>query len=383
MNDAWILFSDPDISQAELDAVQTVLVSPRLSMGAQVEAFEAAFAAHAGRRQAVAVASGTLGLACCLAAQGIGAGDEVVLSPYAWHQIGQVLPLLGIVPVFADIDYWSGTLSPASAAARIGPRTRAILAGNINGHPADWDALRALATAHGLLLLEDSTEAIGSRYRGRRVGGFGDCAIFDFSQPGPLCCGEGGMLVTDDDELAHRLRYHRARRRDERFSLVASLYPAWQSGMSEWVAALGRVQLERIGGILARRRQIEVWYYDHMKSFEGIKDPYVAPEADEVHWFQYVVHLGTRFTRSSRDAIVEDLRAGQVEAAAYCQPLHLQRYFIEHGARKGLCPVVEKVADRSLTLPFHGHLNEDQVAFIVQTAKDASINVGAGSAIYL
>lgn len=153
--------------------------------------------------------------------------------------------------------------------------------------------------------------------------------------------------------------------------------------MSDISAALALAQLRRIDAILARRKQIERYYFDHVKSFEGIKDPYIAPEVDEVHWFLYLVHLGTRFTRSSRDAIIEDLRVEMVEAVAYCQPLHLQRFYLDKGHRKGECTVTEKVADRILALPFHGHLTEEEVGFIVQTAKDASVNVGAGSAIYL
>ena len=374
-----IPLSDPDISPAEIEAVSAVLKSPRLSQGPMVEQFEQAFAAYLGRKHAVAVASGTLGLLLTLRAYGIGAGHEVVTSAYSWHQIGHAIALAGAQPVFADIDYWSGTLAPDKAAARIGANTHALLAANINGHPAAWAPLRELADKHGLLLIEDSSEAIGSRYQDKPVGSFGDCAIFDFSQPGALVCGEGGMVVTDNADIAARLRNSRNRRLDERFSVVAGANVPWQAGMSELSAALGLTQLARLDDILARRKTVESYYFEHVKSFEGIKDPYVAPEVNEVHWFLYQVHLGTRFTRSSRDAIVDDLQTAGVEAAAYCQPLHRQP------AYRGGKPlfVTEKVADRVLMLPLHAHLSEDQVAFIVQTAKDASINIGAGVAIYL
>ena len=382
MSQDWIALSDPDITLAELDAVTAVLKSPRLSAGPVAEAFEAALAAHLGRRHGVAVASGTAGLLLCLRASGIGPGDEVIVSPFSWHQIAHGVAPAGAEPVFADIDYWAGTLAPDKAEAAITPRTRAIVAGNTNGHPAAWDALRSLAGRHGLLLVEDSTEAIGSRYGGRPVGSFGDCAIFDFSQPGALAAGEGGMVVTDDPELAARLRHHRNRRADERFSLVATGSPPLQAAMSDLNAALGLAQLARIEEILARRKRVEGDYLRHVQSFEGIKPPYVAPEADEVHWFLYLVHLGTRFSRSSRDAIVADLRTEKAEAAAYCQPMHLQAFYMERGWRKGNLPVAEKVADRAVALPFHAHLSEDQVGFVVKTAKDASVNVGAGAAIY-
>ena len=382
-SESTIPLSDPDISMAEIDAVTEVLKSPSLSQGPMVAAFEAEFAAYAGRKHAVAVSSGTMGLMLCLRAYDVGRGDEVIVSPYSWHQIAHAVALSGAVPVFADIDYWSGTLSAEKAEAKLSDRTRAVIAGNTNGHPAAWNEFRALAERRAVLLLEDSTEAIGSRYLGKRVGGFGDCAIFDFSQPGPLVCGEGGMVVTDDAEIAASLRYHRARRLDERFSVSITTYLPYQAAMSDISAALGLVQLRRIDEILARRKQTEIYYFDYVKSFEGIKDPYIAPEVDEVHWFLYLVHLGTRFSRSSRDAIIDDLRVELIEAAAFCQPQHLQRFYLDKGHRKGECPVTEKVADRILALPFHGHLAEEQIGFIVQTAKDASVNVGAGAAIYL
>ena len=382
MTQDWIPLSDPDMSLAEIEAVTDVLKSPNIGQGPVVEAFEAAFAEYLGRKHACAVGSGTLGLLLCLKAYGISAGDEVIASPYSWHQIAHAIALAGATPVYADIDYWAGTLAPDKTEGKITSRTRAILAGNTNGHPAAWEQFRELADRHGLLLLEDSTEAIGSTYQGKLVGTFGDCAVFDFSQPGQLVCGSGGMIVTDDEDLARALRHLRNRRFDERFSVVAGEKIPYQAGMSDINAALGLAQLRRIDTILQRRKQVEADYYDHIRSFEGIKPPYIAPEATDIHWFLYLVHLGTRFSRSSRDAIIADLNTENIAAAAYCQPMHLQACYRDMGYRKGNYFITEKVADRVLAMPFHGHLTQDQIGFIVKTAKDASLNVGAGAAIY-
>ncbi|MGV7219122.1 DegT/DnrJ/EryC1/StrS family aminotransferase [Bradyrhizobium sp. UFLA05-112] len=380
--ESLIPFSDPDITLAEIAAVDRVLRSPRLSNGPLTEQFEAAFAAYLGRNYAVAVASGTIGLLLSLKACGIAAGDEVIASSYSYREAAHAISLAGARPVFADIDYWSGTLAPQKVEERITPKTRAILAGNVNGHPAAWSELRAIARRHNLLLLEDSTEAIGSRYKGQLVGTFGDVAVFDFAQPSLLTCGEGGIVVTNDIDLAVALRRHRSHRMDERASVTVGSAAPYQAGMSDLSAALGLTQLSRIDEILERRRLIEQLYTTHMQSFEGIKPPYVEPDVTEVNWFLYVVHLGTRFTRSSRDAIVEDLCVEQVEAAAYSRPLHLQRHYFDLGYRRGDLPVTEKIADRAVTLPFHTHLTDRQIEFIVETMKDASINVGAGAAIY-
>lgn len=382
VSSGFIPLSDPDITVAEIEAVEASLRSPRLSNGPLVEEFEAAFAAYLGRKYAIAVPSGTLGLLIALKAYDIGPGDEVIASSYSFREIAHAISIVGARPVFADIDYYSGTLAPAKVEIRITEKTKAIVVGNTNGHPAQWTDLREMAKKHQLPLLEDSTEAIGSKYKGALVGSFGEVAIFDFGQPFAMTCGEGGMVVTDDVDLAVAMRRHRSHRLDERASVVVSSAASHHAVMSDVTAALGLAQLKRIEEILERRKLIEQIYYSQVQSFEGIKDPYVGPDVTDVNWFLYQVHLGTRFSRSSRDSIVEDLRVERVEAVAYSNPLHLQRHYFDLGYRRGDYLVTEKVADRVVALPFHVHLTADQIAFIVATMKDASVNVGAGSAIY-
>jgi dTDP-4-amino-4,6-dideoxygalactose transaminase len=376
-----IVLSDPDITQAELDAVQNVLSGSRVSNGPVVEKFEAAFGDYLGRRYAIAVPSGTSGLLLTLVGLGIGPGDEVICSPYSFRETVHAVSLAGARPVFVDIDYWAGTIVPEKVQKAITEKTKAIIGTNNNGHPAPWPALRELVKGTRIKLIEDS---IGSKLEDQLVGTFGDASIFDFAQPSVLTCGEGGMIVTDDIDIAVAVRRYRSHKREERNSVVVTSAPSMQAQMSDVAAALGLTQLQRLEEILEKRRLIEHYYFKHVSSFEGIKDPYIAPGVTEVHWFLYVVHLGTRFSKSSRDDIIEDLQVEDVEAAAYCtSPLHLQRHYFELGYRKGAFLVTEKVADRAVALPFHTHLSEDQISFLVATMKDASINVGAGSAIYL
>jgi perosamine synthetase len=381
--DDHIALSDPDIGHHELATVLRSLGAPRLSGGPLVEDFEAAFARWTGRRHAVAVASGTLGTWLALRALGIGPGDEVVCSVHGWHQVAHAVTLCGATPAFADIDYWSGCLSAERVAEKIVPATKALLVGNTNGHPAGWRELQALADVHGLPIIEDSTEAIGSRYLGRMTGSFGRLAVFDFSQPSALCCGEGGMVVTDDSALAAELGYLRQHRIEDRLSVSVGSRVPLQAGMSGVTAALGTAQLERIDEILARRKRVEVDYHAQMQSFEGIKPPYLAADVDEVHWMLYVVHLGKRFTASARAQLVDDMDANGIETAAYCNPLHQQFHYRQLGWKRGMLRNAERIGDRALALPLHGHLDADHVAFIVKTLKDASVNVGAGAAIYL
>ncbi|WP_245909589.1 DegT/DnrJ/EryC1/StrS family aminotransferase [Sphaerotilus hippei] len=382
MPDDWLLLSDPDVSEVEQQLVLAALKEPRLSAGRMVEHFEQAFARHLGRAHAVAVASGTIGVWLALRAMGIGPGDEVIASPYGWHQVAHAVGLTGARVVFSDINYWTGCLDPVRAATQITPATRAILAGNINGHPAAWHELRAVADQHGLKLIEDSTEAIGSRYRGCEVGTFGDVSVFDFSQPSALCCGEGGMLVTDDATLAAELRYLRSRSIADRRSVSVGSRVPLQASMSELTAALGAGQLARLPELLERRKAVERCYLEQMQSFEGIKPPYVGQDVDEVHWMLFIVHLGKRFTASACEQIIEDMSAESIESVLYCQPLHQQFHYQQLGWKRGQFPLVERIADRAMALPFHGHLEPDHVKFIVKTMKDSSVNVGAGAAIY-
>lgn len=378
---------EPECGDREIDLVCTVLQSARWGDGPMLESFERAFAGWVGRRHAVAVGSATLGTWIALRAFGIGPGDEVICTSHAWHQVAQAITLAGATPVFADINYWTGSLNPDKAALKISPRTRAILACNTNGHPADWGPLRALAAAHGLPLIEDSSEALGSRYQGQCVGSFGDVAVFDFSQPSALCTGEGGMLVTDDNELVHELRYLRQRRVADRASVSVGARVPLQAGMSELTAALGLAQLAGLDERLGARRQVVAWYHEQMQSFEGVKPPFIGEQVDEVHWMLYVVHLGKRFSGSARSQMIDDLRACGVETAAYSHPLHQQFFYMNAGdaigRQRGLLPNTDRIGDRALALPLHTQLDAAQVAYIVKTLKDTATNVGAGAAIYL
>lgn len=382
-----IALCESSISDQGVSLVEAVLESGRWGDGPMLESFEQGFARWVGRRYAVAVGSGTLGTWIALRAMGIGPGDEVVCASHTWHQVAQAITLAGATPVFADINYWSGCLSAEKAALKITPATKAILAGNTNGHPAAWKALRTLADAHGLKLIEDSTEALGSRYLGRNVGTFGDVSVFDFSMPSALCTGEGGMLLTDDEALAIELRYLRQRRLSDRASVSIGSRVPLQAGMSELTAALGLAQLSDLDERLLQRKQVEAWYHAEMQSFEGVKPPYLAEDVDEVHWMLYVVHLGKRFGASARTQMIEDMKSCGIETAAYSHPLHQQFFYMNAtgavGHQRGVLPDTDRIGDRALALPLHTGLDADQVKYIVKTLKDTATNVGAGAAIYL
>lgn len=377
-----IILVEPDFTQAETQVLNRVLNGGSLNDGRMTEAFEAAFADYIGRAHAIAVNSSSMAMLLTLKAYGIGPGDDVVCSPYGWHQTQHAIALVGANPVFCDIDYWQQTINVQKAALRITENTKAIIAGNVNGHPAHWDELRALADEKGLILIEDSTEAIGSRYKEKLVGNFGDVAIFDFAEPGVMVAGEGGMIVTDNRELAHQIRYLRRREPEHRNTVVITRTVPYNVSMNNLTAALGLVQLKRLPEILAKRQQVLKWYDAAMQSFEGIKPPYIGDGATEVHPMVYTVHLGTRFTASGRRGVIEDMAAHEIEITDYGQPLYTQQCYLERGATRVDCPVCQKTVDRVLALPLHHKITQDEIAFMVDHLKDATINTGAGAAIY-
>jgi perosamine synthetase len=381
MDDDAIRLSRPSCTDEDLAFVAAALRAPCRQDGAFVARLEADTATWCGRDLGVAVSSPTVGVWLALRALGIGAGDEVIVPPLSWHETAHAVLMAGATPVIGEIDYWTGCLDATRAAARVTPRTKALLATHVNGHPAAWGPLRALAQSHGFKLIEDSSEALGSRWQGQRCGHFGDVAVLGLAAPGAVDAGGGAVLLTDDTALASELRYLRARRLEDRHSVSVGARVPLDAGISEPSAALALSQWQRLEDTLAARQQVVAWYHEEMRSFEGIKPPYQAEGVDELHPMLYGVHLGTRFTASARKQMVDDLAACGIESAAYAMPLQRQ-----HAYRAALggerLPLADRIGDRMLALPLHTEMTQDEVRFIVSTLKDVATNVGAGAAIY-
>jgi hypothetical protein len=334
-----------------------------------------------GRSHALVVPSPSLALYIALSGLGIGSGDEVVASPFSWFRIARAIPWRGANLVVSDIDAWSFTLDPEKAGRRTGPKTRAILVGNALGHPADWDRFEVQARERSLVLIEDATESLFSEYRSRRTGSFGDVSILAFGSPHPNLGEAYGVILTDRpelDTLFRRIRGGSGGKEDVSpdFSLSLGL------SVPEGLARLGLLSLSRLPAGLQKRALLLEAYQESMRSFEGVKDLYRSPEADRVNGFSFMVHLGTRFSVLSRNAIVEDLVGAGIGARAFPPPLHLDPWFQKNGYEKGMAPIAEKLADRSIALPFHPGLSADDAENIIERFKEAATQVGAGASIY-
>jgi perosamine synthetase len=361
-----IPLSQPDVTEADVQAVVDVLRTPWLSLGPKLPEFEEKLADYVGCRYAVAVNSGTSALHLIVRSLGIGEGDEVITSPFSFVASTNCLLYERARPVFVDIDRRSLNLDVGRIEAALTPRTRAILAVDVFGRPADWNALRQLAARHDLLLIEDSCEALGARYRlaggdWARCGSLGEAGCFAFYPNKQMTTGEGGMIVTDREDLAALCRSLRNQGRDEGAGWLQHARLGFNYRLSDINCALGLAQLERLEEILAARRQVAAWYAEALAELPDFEVPPPEPGA-EISWFVYVVRLAAEYTRADRDALLTGLRERGVGCNNYFSPIHLQPYIRDaFGYREGDFPVTEAVSAQTIALPFHTRLTEREV----------------------
>lgn len=384
-----IPMSAPDIGDREREAVSAVLNTPRLSMGPELEAFEAAVAAYVGAKHAIAVSSGTAGLHLCVRAAGIGTGDWVITTPFSFVASANVLLYERAIPVFVDVDPKTGNLDPAAvaqaavdlksggqAAARWLPRRgsgegrlKAILAVDVFGQPADYDTLQQVARRHGLALIEDSCEALGAQFRGRPAGTLGDAGVFAFYPNKQITTGEGGLIVTDREDWAELMRALRNQGRAPGDTWLQHTHLGYNYRMDELSAALGRVQMGRLDELLARRDQVAAWYAERLAEIPEVEAPHVSPDTTRISWFVYVVRLPEGIDRG---AVAERLLEAGVPSRPYFVPIHLQPFYRERfGYRQGDYPITEELGRRSLALPFSGVMSEAQVDYICAALSQA------------
>jgi perosamine synthetase len=344
-----IPLSAPDLGEEEVAAVVAVLRSGRLSLGPRLDAFERAVAARAGRAFGVGVNSGTSGLFIALAGLGVGPGDEVITSPFSFVASANAIVHAGATPVFTEIDPATLNLDPDRIEAAITPRTRAILVPHIFGRPAPMPRIAEIAGAHGLCLVEDACEAIGAEVGGRPAGGWGDAGVFAFYPNKPVTSAEGGVVVTDDDELAETMRRLGNQGRADSGKVVRL---GWNFRLSEVHAAIGEVQMTRLDGILARRAEVARRYDERLRDVAGVTRPDLEIDDGCVSFFVYVVRV------PDADSAAAALADSRIGVARYFPPLHLLPHL---PGDPGDFPDTEEVSRRTLALPFFNHLKDAQI----------------------
>jgi perosamine synthetase len=356
-----IALARPNMTEAEVEAVVAVLRSERLSLGPKTIEFERAFAAHCETRHAVACSSGTAALHLLVRAMGIGYGDEVITTPFSFIASATCALFEGAETVFVDIDPETWNLDPDLIEAAVTPRTKAILPVDVFGQPVEMDRVRDIAARHELLVIEDSCEALGSRYKGRPAGSLGDAGTFGFYPNKQITTGEGGMIVTDDDELARLCLSMRNQGRDVQGGWLAHQRLGFNYRLSDINCALGLAQLRRLDEIMGARARVQALYRERLQGDSRVSMQRVHPDV-EMSWFVLVVRLSDDYTQADRDRILRMLGERGIGCSNYFVPIHLQPAFVERsGYEPGSFPVCEAVAARTVALPFHHELTEADV----------------------
>jgi dTDP-4-amino-4,6-dideoxygalactose transaminase len=364
-----IPLSSPWLDEREEQLVLDVLRSGRLSLGPTIDRFEEAFAEAVGAPYAAAVSNGTAGLHLLCVSAGVGPGDEVVTSPYSFVASANCAIYEGATPVFADVDRRTLNLDPVAVEAALTGRTRAVVAVDIYGYPCELDELSALCDRRGIALIDDACEAFGARYKGEPVGSHGVSSVFAFYPNKQVTTGEGGMVTTHSEDEWRLLRSLRNQGRADSGGWLEHARLGFNYRLDDIRAAIGLGQLEKLDDILAARAEAAARYRDLLSGIDGLELP-CADDADhERSWFVYVVALPAGV---DREAVIAELESRGVQTARYLPCIHLQQYMRErYGFGEGLCPVAEEMSERTLALPFHARLDEEDQAYVAETLRVA------------
>ena len=369
-----IPLSAPDISEKEIAYVSEVLRGGHLSLGPKLGEFEERFSAWVEAKYAVSFSSGTAALHAAAFAAGLGPGDEAITTPMTFCATANCVLYQGATPVFADVSADTLNLDPGEVAKKLSLQTKAILAVDYAGHPADLDTLLALTQSRGIPLIEDACHALGAEYRGKRVGGIADMTVFSFHPVKHLTTGEGGMVTTNDATLAETLRRFRnhgisseARQRQASGQWYYEMVLlGFNYRLTDIACALGLSQLTKLRANLARRREIAARYTAAFRDLPGLIPPSVRAEMNPA-WHLYPIRVDSAKLTVDRGQIFRALRAENIGVNVHYIPVHLHPYYRgQFGHRDGERPVAEAAYERLISLPmFHGMTDTD-VGDVVQ-----------------
>jgi perosamine synthetase len=363
-----VSLSGPWLDEREEELVLEVLRSGRLSLGPTIERFEELLAQRVGAPYAVAVSSGTAGLHLLCRSAGFGPGDEVITSPLSFVASANCFIIEGASPVFADVDPDTWNLDPAAVEAAITERTRGVVAVDMFGFPCELDPLRDVCERRGLVLIEDAAEALGAEYKRRPVGSHGPPAVFGFYPNKQITTGEGGVVTTHSEEEWRLLRSLRNQGRAyEGGAWFHHVRLGFNYRWTDIQAAIGIGQLEKLERILESRREVAQHYGALLSDIDSVATLHPDDGEHRRSWFVYVVALAAGVDRAH---VMEELRAQGIATAEYVPCVHLQPYMRERfGFREGLCPIAEAVSGRTLALPFHSRLGEDDQLYVADVLR--------------
>lgn len=391
-----ITMSSPDITAQEISAVVEVLHTPYLSIGPNIERFEAEISRYVGTKYGVGISSGTAGLHLCMIANDVQEGDLVLTTPFSFIASANCILYQRAMPIFVDIDPKTGNMDSALAAEAIHelangksspdkwlpPALRgavrrrktdrgilkAIILVHAFGQPCEMEPVLVEARRYGINVIEDACEALGAEYCGQKVGTFGDAAVFAFYPNKQMTTGEGGMIVHNRENWDQLFRSLRNQGRDIFDSWLKHSRLGYNYRLDEMSAALGLAQLSRIEELLAKRDRVAAWYHKRLQEFSLLKPLAIQPDTSQMSWFVYIVRVSPEI---DRDQLMSRLEDRGVPTRPYFTPIHLQPFYrkqFQYGP--GAFPQTEMAGKTFMALPFHGKMSEEQVETVCEVLKE-------------
>lgn len=368
-----IPYGKQTIEQDDIQAVVDVLKSDFLTTGPKIAEFEQTVADYVGAKYAVAISNGTSALHAACFAAGIGPGDEVITTPLTFAASANCVLYCGGTPVFADVDPKTYNIDPEDIRRKITDRTKAIIAVHLAGQPCDMDAIHSIAHEYGLIVIEDGAHALGSVYKGKKAGSLSDMTTFSFHPVKPITTGEGGMIVTDNEEFYKKMalfRSHGITRDDSMMTRNDGpwFYQQFDLGynyrITDIQCALGCSQMKKLDRFLARRKEIVARYNEAFADCDNIITPYQLSDT-ESGWHLYIVQV----KNCDRRQVFEAMREKGIGVNVHYIPVYMHPYYQEHGYENVHCANAEEIYSHIISLPLYPGLTSEQQDYVIDTLK--------------
>ncbi len=371
-----IPFSKPHITDDDIKTVSQCLKEERLSQGKYVELFERRFAKYVGVKHAIAVSNGTTALHTAMVALDIREGDEVIVPSFSFISTANCVLYQRAKPVFVDIESTTFNIDPKEISEKITKRTKAIIPVHYGGQPCDMDEINEISTTKNIVVVEDAAEAHGSLYKRKMAGSLGDVACFSFYPNKSITTGEGGIVTTNDNEIARKARMIRSHGQDSRYHHIMLGY---NYRMTDIQACLGASQLRRLDSIVETKRKLAKHYDDEItKHCKNVRVPFVKDDRTHTYMFYSVCFP----SREHRNRVQRVLERNGIETRIAFPPIHLQPFYRElFGFNEGYLPVTEDTANRILSLPIYATMTREEQDYVVnilqacENCKEGKISV--------
>lgn len=374
VRETYLAYGKQTIDEADIQKVVDVLRGDYLTTGPAVNEFEKKVADYVGVKYAVAVSNGTTALHTALFGCGIEAGDEVLVTPMTFAASSNAILYMGAIPIFVDIDPKTYNIDIEDLKRKITPKTKGIVPVDFAGQPVDLEEIMEVAKQYGLKVIEDGAHSLGSMYKGKKVGTIASATTFSFHPVKPITTGEGGMIVTNDEEIYKRMltfRSHGITRNSDEFVdrgqgnwYYEQQYLGYNYRLTDLQAALGSSQMNKIEDFLAKRRGIVEHYNIAFKEVVGLILPYEKADRRS-GWHIYVIRIDNEIVKASRKEIFEALQAENIGVNVHYIPVYYHPYYKELGYKKGICPIAEDVYDTMITLPLYPSMSKQDIEDVI------------------